>query len=80
MFDQMASGLGEFFRLSPSGFSGSVDGRADRRRAVDFQSMQDDAAANPDHGRGADGAQKCKEHWHPMHEGASKPPPHTGQD
>ena len=42
--------------------------------------MQDDAAANPDHGGGADGAENCQEYGHPAHEGASDPPAHTGKN
>jgi hypothetical protein len=54
------------------GFGDDVDRRADGRRAVYFQAMQDDAAANPDHGGCADGAENCQEHGHPANKGASE--------
>ena len=42
--------------------------------------MQDDAAANPDHGGCADDAENSQEHRHPANKGASERPAHTGKD
>ena len=46
-------------------------------RPICFQTMHNDAAANPDHGGRADGAEKCQEDRHAENEGASERPAQT---
>ena len=49
-----------------------VDGMTDRRRAVRLDAVQDDATADPDHGGGADRAEKYQEDGHAPDEGMSQ--------